>query len=270
MSTNTIRILLLEDSDIDAELLSAHLEKARLEFDLERVFNRRDFVAAVERGNHDIVLADYSLPDFDGLSALNIATNLRPELPFIFVSGVVGEEFATNAMKRGAADYVVKRSLSRLATAIERAIEQARERAVAKQTQDALNRAGVNVRLATEAARLGVWDYDPASRELNWDATARAMLEWPPGEPLDYQRFWTPATRRIARACTRLFAMPPPGERVETAHSTPTSGSGLFTGANAGWQRAGKLCSKVESVFASSECSATSLRNSAPRRCSKI
>lgn len=189
MSGTRIRILLLEDSDIDAELLSAHLVKAKLEFSLDRVFNRRDFVAAVQRGDHDIVLADYSLPDFDGLSALNIAAALRPELPFIFVSGVVGEEFATNALKRGATDYVVKRNLSRLATAVERALEQAHERAEAKRTQDALARTEINARLATEAAKLGVWDYDPASGELKWDATAKAMLGWPPGKPLGYQSY---------------------------------------------------------------------------------
>ena len=123
MEQQPIRILLLEDSEIDAELLAAHLSKAQLGFTLKRVYNRRDFVAALESGGHDIVLADYSLPDFDGLSALNISTVLQPDLPFIFVSGVVGEEFATNALKRGATDYVVKRNLTRLSTAVERALE---------------------------------------------------------------------------------------------------------------------------------------------------
>src|SRR3954452_2572695 len=93
--TSEICILLLEDSDIDAELACAHLTKANLRFTIRRVVNRRQFVAALDDGACDIVLADYSLPDFDGLSALNIARALQPEIPFIFVSGVVGEEFAT-------------------------------------------------------------------------------------------------------------------------------------------------------------------------------
>jgi PAS domain S-box-containing protein len=189
MKQEPIRILLLEDSEIDAELLGAHLSKAQLGFTLERVYNRRDFVAALESGGHDIVLADYSLPDFDGLSALNISTVLQPDLPFIFVSGVVGEEFATNALKRGATDYVVKRNLTRLSTAVERALEQARQRASAKKIQDALARSEVSARLAMEAAKLGLWDYDPATRELKWDASAKAMLGWPVQKSPDYRDY---------------------------------------------------------------------------------
>ena len=124
----SIDILLLEDSDIDAELLAGHLAKADLDCRIARVVNRRDFVQALGRAELDIILADYSLPDFDGLSALTIARELTPDIPFIFVSGVVGEEFATNAIKRGATDYVLKRNLSRLPTAIERALAEARER----------------------------------------------------------------------------------------------------------------------------------------------
>jgi len=189
MTQEPIRILLLEDSEIDAELLAAHLGKAQLGFTLERVYNRRDFVAALESGLYDIVLADYSLPDFDGLSALNISTVLQPDLPFIFVSGVVGEEFATNALKRGATDYVVKRNLTRLSTAVERALEQARQRASAKKIQDALARSEVSARLAMEAAKLGLWDYDPETRELKWDASAKAMLGWPVHKPPDYRAY---------------------------------------------------------------------------------
>ena len=123
-----IRILLLEDSDIDAELLAGHLAKVDLACTISRVVNRRDFVAGLGKADSDIILADYSLPDFDGLSALTIARELTPDIPFIFVSGVVGEEFATNAIKRGATDYVLKRNLSRLPTAIERALAETRER----------------------------------------------------------------------------------------------------------------------------------------------
>ena len=74
-----IAILLLEDSEIDAELLAAHLAKAELACRLRRVVNRREFVTALEEGDCEIILADYSLPDFDGLSALNIARALRPD-----------------------------------------------------------------------------------------------------------------------------------------------------------------------------------------------
>jgi PAS domain S-box-containing protein len=177
-----ICILLLEDSEIDAELLSAHLAKADMTFTLRRAINRREFVAALEDGACDVILADYSLPDFDGLSALNIARALQPETPFIFVSGVVGEEFATNALKRGATDYVMKRNLTRLATAVERALDQARERRERQEAELALHRSEMRARLAIEGAELGLWDYDPRSGALEWDQRIRTLYGVGPDE----------------------------------------------------------------------------------------
>jgi len=171
-----VSILLLEDSEIDAELLSAHLAKAEMQFALTRVVNRREFVAALEEGAWDVILADYSLPDFDGLSALNIARALQPDLPFIFVSGVVGEEFATNALKRGATDYVMKRNLTRLATAVGRALDQARERNDRREAEAALQRSEMRARLAIEGAELGLWDHDPRTGSLDWDGRVREFF----------------------------------------------------------------------------------------------
>ncbi|MBS7538084.1 hybrid sensor histidine kinase/response regulator, partial [Ancylobacter lacus] len=171
-----IHILLLEDSDIDAELLAAHIGKAQIRFTMDRVMRRREFVSVLEERACDIVLADYSLPDFDGLSALTIARALQPEVPFIFVSGVVGEEFATNALKRGATDYVMKRNLSRLPTAIERALEQAQDRAERRRTEEALRHSEMSARLAAEAAQLGVWDYQPATGTLTLDERCRSLF----------------------------------------------------------------------------------------------
>jgi PAS domain S-box-containing protein len=187
--TREISILLLEDSEIDAELLAAHLAKAELSFDLRRVVNRREFVTALEEGRSDVILADYSLPDFDGLSALNIARALQPDVPFIFVSGVVGEEFATNALKRGATDYVMKRNLTRLATAVERALEQARERRVRREAEEALSRSEMRARLAIEGAELGLWDLDPRTGALDWDERCKAMFGLPPEAEITYQTF---------------------------------------------------------------------------------
>ncbi|RAK52474.1 response regulator [Phenylobacterium deserti] len=177
-----ICLLLLEDSEIDAELLAAHLNKAQLAFRLTRVVNRREFVAALEEGACEVILADYSLPDFDGLSALNIARALQPDIPFIFVSGVVGEEFATNALKRGATDYIMKRNLTRLATAVERALDQARERRERREAEQALSRSEMRARLAIEGAELGLWDFDPRSGEMSWDERCRVLLALGPDE----------------------------------------------------------------------------------------
>ena len=173
-SADLLRILLLEDSDIDAELLAGHLAKADLQFRIDRAVNRRDFVAGLDEPV-DLIIADYSLPDFDGLSALSIARHLRPELPFLFVSGVVGEDFATNALKRGATDYVLKRSLSRLPSAVERALAEAKERAERRRAEAALATSQINTRIAVEAAELGLWEVRPTTGEVEWDSRCKAM-----------------------------------------------------------------------------------------------
>ena len=76
----------------------------------------------MERGGFDVILSDFSLPDFDGLAALELAKVYAPDVPFIFVSGLMGEEFATSALRRGATDYILKRNLSRVSTSIDRAL----------------------------------------------------------------------------------------------------------------------------------------------------
>jgi PAS domain S-box-containing protein len=183
-----IRILLLEDCELDAELFAAHLAKADLRFDMQRVANRRDFVAALNGAPIDIIVADFSLPDFDGLSALTIANTLKPETPFIFVSGVVGEEFATNALKRGATDYVLKRNLARVGTAVTRALEQARIRVTQARTEEALRHSELSSRLSIEAARLGLWEIRPLTNELKWDARCWALFGLPPQSDISMER----------------------------------------------------------------------------------
>src|SRR5688500_10017268 len=107
-SERPIFILLLEDSELDAQLIHAQLEDAGLVFHLERVDNREDFLRALARGTYDLILSDYNVPGFDGLSALHAARRFQPDLPFLFVSGTLGEERAIDLLKRGAADYVLK------------------------------------------------------------------------------------------------------------------------------------------------------------------
>ena len=209
-------ILLLEDSDIDAELLTAHLEKAGLRFQVTRVTNRREFVSALAQGGCEVILADYSLPDFDGLSALSIARSLTPETPFIFVSGVVGEEFATNALKRGATDYVMKRNLTRLATAVERALQQARERDERRRAEAALAYSEMSARLALDAAKLGVWDYDPRSGALHWDERCRQLFGLSSGAVVSYTEYLGrihPQDRdRLEAAFDEAIACPSPSD----------------------------------------------------------
>src|SRR5882757_1618348 len=128
MAKSPLRILLLEDSDADAALVQDFLEADGLLCDVVRVQTRAEFVSALEDRRLDLILADYSLPSFDGISALKLAVGARPDLPFIFVSGTLGEEVAIEALKIGATDYVLKTKLSRLVPAVQRAMREAGER----------------------------------------------------------------------------------------------------------------------------------------------
>ena len=116
-----LRLLSLEDDPRDTELILALLEEEEFECEVTRVDTQDDFAAALERGGFDLILADYTLPSFDGLAALKIAQAIRAEVPFIFVSGTLGEEVAIEALTIGATDYVLKTRLSRLAPSVQRA-----------------------------------------------------------------------------------------------------------------------------------------------------
>jgi signal transduction histidine kinase len=135
-----VRILLLEDSALDAERTLNCLRNTDIPCATERVDGRDSFLAALRKHCPDIILADYALPHFDGLSALNAAQELCPNVPFIFVSGTLGEELAIDSLKRGATDYVLKRNLERVGPAVKRALSEARQRAERKQAEEELTR----------------------------------------------------------------------------------------------------------------------------------
>ncbi len=188
-SDTPVRILLLEDSDIDAELVASHLYKAGLTCNLHRAVDRETFVSALESHQFDVILADFSLPNFDGLAALSMVRAHYPELPFIFVSGVVGEEFAINALQRGATDYVMKRGLNRLPAALERAISEARERSERMRAEEALRLSELSNQLAVELAGLGKWTFDPQSSQLELDTRCKRILGFAEDAEVSFDAF---------------------------------------------------------------------------------
>ena len=141
-----LRVLHLEDDVQDAELMRATLEVEGIQAELTRVETEQDFVAAIKEEDVDLILADYSLPSFDGLSALKIAHEHAADVPFIFVSGRLGEDVAIEALKTGATDYVLKTHLVRLAPAVNRALREAREKAERKRAQEALRQSEKRLR----------------------------------------------------------------------------------------------------------------------------
>src|SRR5262245_40069706 len=130
-----LRILHLEDDPRDAELLQAMLETEGMLCHVIRVETQVDFCAATEQGGFDLILADYTLPSFDGRSALKITLEKCPDVPFIFVSGTLGEEVAIEALQIGATDYVLKERLSRIVPSVHRALREAQERAERKRAE---------------------------------------------------------------------------------------------------------------------------------------
>lgn len=138
MSINVLDILIVEDSVEDAMLLVAELERNGYAPVIERVETREDFLAALRKNWWDVVISDYSLPQFDGLEALKIFREEGMDIPFIMVSGVYGEEMAVAAMKAGASDYILKKNLARVVPAMERELEAAQSRRRHKRAMGAM------------------------------------------------------------------------------------------------------------------------------------
>lgn len=132
-----VRVLFLEDLEADALLAIHELSKAGIAFDWKRVETEEAFLQALQQYHPDIILADYSLPKYDGRSALRQARTVRPDIPFVFVTGTLGEELAVDLLKEGATDYVLKNGLSRLGPAVQRALREFADRQKRHEIEDA-------------------------------------------------------------------------------------------------------------------------------------
>src|SRR5260221_117793 len=133
--TERLRILLVEDLASDAELEMLELERAGLSVTHSIVDNKKSFVDALREFEPDVILSDFSMPGFDGTTAVALSREMRPDTPFIFVSGTIGEESAIDALKSGATDYVMKTNLVRLPGAVTRALRDGKARVGRSQTE---------------------------------------------------------------------------------------------------------------------------------------
>ncbi|MEG4989084.1 PAS domain S-box protein [Microcoleus sp. BR0-C5] len=156
----TLNILLVEDSPLDAELIEAYLMDGGLQFSLVCVETREDFATALEKKCFDIILADYMLPCFNGIAALEIAHINCPGVPFIFVSATLGEEVAIETLKSGATDYVLKRRLIRLVPSIQRALREVQERNDRKQAEAQQQESEARFRIMADTAPVMIWMSD--------------------------------------------------------------------------------------------------------------
>lgn len=140
MEKRELHILILEDVTTDAELIKDELREAGTLFTPSCVKDKVSYLKALDEFSPDIILSDYSLPSFDGLSALKLAVRKCPDVPFIFVSGALGEETAIELLKQGATDYVLKSRLSRLGPAVSRALQEVKERKERKMAEEELKK----------------------------------------------------------------------------------------------------------------------------------
>ena len=129
-------LLVVEDNDFDFELVERRLRKISASYIVNRASSAAEFEAWLSSSTPDIILSDFSLPAYSGLEALEFAKRMRPEVPFIFVSGSIGEERAVEALKQGASDYVLKDNLNKLEPAVRRALDEVKEKNRRKEAEE--------------------------------------------------------------------------------------------------------------------------------------
>jgi PAS domain S-box-containing protein len=173
-----LRVLSIEDEPKDADLIQHLLEAEGIVCDTIRVETQAAFLAFLKQDEIDLILADYSLPSFDGISALKLAMKARPDVPFIFVSGTLGEEVAIEALKLGATDYVLKTSLSRLAPSVERALREATQKAERKRAEEALRKSEVYLAEAQRLSHTGSFGWKPSTGEILWSEETFRIFQY--------------------------------------------------------------------------------------------
>ncbi|HZS08495.1 MAG TPA: response regulator [Blastocatellia bacterium] len=176
--TAPVRILNVEDDPLDTEIIGAVLKRDGLDCELDRVETRDEFLAALGRGGFDLILSDFSLPSFDGLSALAIRQERCPDAPFILISGTIGEEAAIRAFELGATDYVLKQRLERLTPSVHRALREAAEHAERMRAEADLRLAHQRLRFHIENSPLAVIEWDSDLRVRYWSPQAERLFGW--------------------------------------------------------------------------------------------
>jgi signal transduction histidine kinase/PAS domain-containing protein len=175
---NSLRILSIEDDPKDTELIQDLLEIEGMVCELTRVDTQAAFAASLEQGGIDLILADYSLPSFDGISALKFAMKACPDVPFIFVSGTLGEEVAIEALKFGATDYVLKTRLSRLVPSVVRALREAAERAERKRVEESLRQSEAYLAEAQRLSHTGSFGWRVSTGEIFWSEETFRIFQY--------------------------------------------------------------------------------------------
>ncbi|HEX7501447.1 MAG TPA: PAS domain S-box protein, partial [Polyangia bacterium] len=177
-----LSVLFLEDSEDDVLLVARHLTRAGFTVESLRVDTPDDFRSALKSGTWDVVISDYSLPGLNALAAINIFKEAGPDVPFLVVSGAVGEETAVEVLKSGAHDVLIKNNLARLAPAVERELREAAERRARRKAEESLAASEIKFRRIVETAHEGVWMLDSAGRTTYMNRRMADMLGLDPAD----------------------------------------------------------------------------------------
>src|SRR5258706_8597305 len=174
--SNVIKVLFVEDVRTDAELEARELRRSGMKIEHRLVETEQQFLATVAEFTPDIILSDFSMPQFDGMAALALAREACPLIPFIFVSGTLGEEYAIRALQQGASDYVLKTNLLRLPAAVTRAVQQARERAVKRHVEQELATAQQRLTSIIGSLADAVWSWSVPNQRLTYIGPAAKLI----------------------------------------------------------------------------------------------
>ncbi len=173
-----MRILHLEDDAKDAELIQSTLEGEGIACDVTRVDTPAAFRTSLEQCGFDLVLAEYTLSGLDGISALKVAKEVSPDMPFIFVSRTLGEEDAIEALKLGATDYVSKTRLSRIIPSVRRAMRESKERVQRQLAEQTLRESEAYLAEAQRLSHTGSFRWKLDSGEINWSDETYRIFEY--------------------------------------------------------------------------------------------
>jgi PAS domain S-box-containing protein len=155
-----LKVLVLEDSLRDFELIREQLSEAGYILDLTHVENEAGFTSSLQKNSYDIILSDYRLPGFDAFGALLVSNRICPDTPFICISGSIGEEIAIELLKLGAVDYVLKDRPERLPFSVKRALDEAKEKSAHKKAAIALQQSEHRFKQVAENAQEWIWEVD--------------------------------------------------------------------------------------------------------------
>jgi PAS domain S-box-containing protein len=185
-----LRVLILEDSPLDYELMCNQLQNSGFDLDITHADNRKDFEMAVYVNKFDIILSDFNLPGFDAFGALKFCNKFAPETPFVCVSGSIGEETAIELLKIGAVDYVLKDRPERLPFAIRRALDEAKEKLNHKKAAKALQESEFRFKQVAEEAQEWIWEVDKNGLYTYSSPVVTELLGYLPAEIVGKKHFF--------------------------------------------------------------------------------